>query len=316
MKIDFEKAVALLKENDNILILTHINPDGDTIGSGFALLRALRKMGKKARVLNGDTIPKKYGYICDGVEDDDFKEEFIVSVDVAEKKLLGEKLKNLYGDKVDLSLDHHLSTRLFAKETYCEDDSASACEVLYLVIKALGVELDKDIANALYTGITTDTGCFKYSNVTKRTHLIAAELISLGAEYSKINEIMFDRKTKGFLLLQKMCLESLKFYAEGKIAAITVTQKMLIESGTEKSDLDAIKPLTRQIEGVSVGITVKEEEGRIGVSVRTDENADASAICAHFGGGGHKRASGCEIKNEPIEKVSDIVADYVIKNIL
>ena len=317
MKIDFNEAVSLLKEKDKILILTHANPDGDTIGSGFALLRALRQLGKRVKLRNSDIIPSKYNYLFENIEDDEFEEEFVVSVDVAEKKLLGDKLLPLYGEKVDLSIDHHSTSRLFAKKNYCEPDSASACEIVYLVIKALGAEITKDIANCIFTGMSTDTGCFRYSNVTERTHILAAELISFGAEHSKINERMFDTKTQGSLALYKMCLDSLCYFAEGKVASICVTKDMLLKSGTTKSDLDAIKPVTRQIEGVKIGLTVKEEEdGKVGVSIRTDEDVDASAICAVFGGGGHIRAAGCEFRDISVKEAEEKVVEYILNNIL
>lgn len=312
MDITLEDAVQQLRNADNILILTHVNPDGDTLGSGFALLRALRKMGKRARLINGDKINSKYSFLYEGLTEDSFDEEFIVSVDVAERKLLGDKLKERYGDSVNLAIDHHESSRRFAQKTYCEADSASCCEVIYLIIKELGVEIDRDIASCIYTGCSTDTGCFRYSNVTPRTHIIASELIQLGAEHSKINTKMFDTKTMNNIMLESMCLQGLEFYANGKIAVITVTQEMFKKSGTDKSSLDAIKPITRQIEGVKVGITVKEEEyDATGVSIRTDEDVDAAAICAHFGGGGHVRAAGCEFKGKTPDEVRRTVVEYV-----
>lgn len=316
MRIEFSQAVNELKNADKILILTHINPDGDTLGSGFALLRALRKMGKRAKLINGDKINRKYNYLFEDLKEDEFEEEFIVSVDVAERKLLGDTLSEKYGDRVDLSIDHHESSRLFAKKTYCEPDSASCCEIVYLIIKALGVETDSDIASCIYTGCSTDTGCFKYSNVTVRTHLIAAELIAAGADHSRINVRMFDTKSMNGIMLERMCLSSLEFFAGGKVAVISVTQQMFSESGTDKSALDAIKPITRQIEGVKAGVTLREEDdGVISVSVRTDEDVDASDICAHFGGGGHIRAAGCEIHGKPIEEAKRDVVEY-IANIL
>ncbi len=317
MTVDFNSAVNRLKQADNILILTHMNPDGDTLGSGYALLRALKAMGKRARLLNGDKINSKFGYIYDGIESENFKPDFIVSVDVAEKKLLGDELMSRYGDKVDLAIDHHDSSRLFAKETYCESDSASCCEIIYLIIKALGVKIDSAMASCIYTGCSTDTGCFKYSGVTPRTHRIAAELIELGAAHSKINEIMFDTKTVGSIALERMCLESLEYFGSGKIAAICVTKAMLNECNVDKSALDAIKPLTRQIEGVEIGITVKEEDnGKVGISLRTSENYDAAAICAHFGGGGHIRAAGCEMKNVTVGQAKEMVAEYILDDVL
>lgn len=316
MKIDLSRAAELLKNSDNILILTHRNPDGDTLGSGFALLRALKNMGKTARLQNGDPIPAKYGYLYEDIKDEDFQPDFIVSVDVAERRLLGDALNEEYGDRVDLAIDHHESSRLFAKETYCESDSASCCELIYLVLDAMGAEITKDIADCIYTGMSTDTGCFRYSNVTPRTHKIAAELIAAGADHSRINVRMFETKTMGDFMLQKMCLDTLEVFGDGKVAVISVTKDMLIQCGVDKSALDAIKPMTRQIEGVEIGITVKEEsDGKSGISVRTGENYDAAAICAHFGGGGHVRAAGCEIKGA-VEYAKETVKKYLIEEVL
>lgn len=313
MLAEFSQAVAQLQKADNILILTHMNPDGDTLGSGFALLRALRKMGKKAKLLNGDRINGKYSFLFENLTEEEFEEEYIVSVDVAERKLLGDTLSAQYGDRVNLSIDHHETSRRFAQITYCEPDSASCCEIIYLIIKALGVEIDRDIAGCIYTGCSTDTGCFRYSNVTKRTHLIAAELIEKGADHSTINTKMFEMKSINNIMLETMCLSTLSFYAQGRIAVISVTQQMFSETGTDKSALDAIKPVTRQIEGVKAGVTLREEEdGKISVSLRTDEDVDAASICAHFGGGGHIRAAGCEFRGKTIEQVKTAVVDYIV----
>lgn len=316
MRIELVEAAGLLRSADNILILCHRNPDGDTLGSGFALLRALKAMGKRVRLCCDDSIPAKFSYLYENIEDEEFEEAFIVSVDVAEKKLLGEKGNELYGDRVDLSLDHHGTARLFAKKTYCEPESASACEIIFAVIKALGVEISAEIASCLYTGISTDTGCFRYSNVTPRTHRIAAELIEKGADHAKINVKMFETKSMSSIMLERMCLESLESYGSGKIAVITVTKAMLDECNTDKSAIDAIKPITRQIEGVEIGLTVKEENnGKSGVSVRTSENYDASLICAHFGGGGHARAAGCEMKCAPQEAKKRVV-EYILGEVV
>ena len=315
MLTDFSTAVSMLKNADKILILTHRNPDGDTLGSGFALLRALRQLGKRVKLLNADAINEKYAHLYEGLSEESFEEEFIVSVDVAERKLLGDLMEK-YADKVDLSIDHHGTGKLFAKKTYCESESASACEIVYEIIKSLGAKIDKGIADCIYTGCSTDTGCFKYSNVTPRTHRIAAELIEFGADHSRINEKMFDTKSMNSIMLERMCYESLEVFGGGKVAVITVTKEMLRKSGTDKSALDAIKPITRQIEGVEIGLTVKEEDGGAsGVSIRTSENYDASAICAHFGGGGHIRAGGCEIKDTP-ENAKEKVIEYILNNIL
>lgn len=316
MTVELKQAVNELKVAEDILILCHANPDGDTLGSGFALLRALKTMGKRVKLRCHDKIPEKFSYLYEDIKDEEFDEKFIVSVDVAERKLLGEEFNQKYGDRVDLSFDHHGVGKLFAKSTYCESESASACEIIYRVITALDVQISPEIASCIYTGMSTDTGCFRYSNVTPRTHRIAAELIEKGADHSRINVKMFETKSMNNIMLERMCLDSLESYAEGKVAVITVTKEMLAECDTDKSALDAIKPITRQIEGVEIGLTVKQEDnGKTGVSVRTSENYDAALICANFGGGGHARAAGCEMALSP-EETRERVVKYILENVL
>lgn len=308
---DFNRAVCELKEQNEIIILTHANPDGDTLGCGYALMSALRDQGKRVMLLNKDRIPDKFGFMVLDNDEVDRNTAYVVAVDVADKKLFGEELKNEFGDRTSLCIDHHPSNKLYADMTVLDGESAAASEIIYEFIKAMGAEITPHIASCLYTGISTDTGCFKYSNVTAKTHRIAAELIEKGVDHSRINEIMFDTKSINNLMLEKMCLETLEIFADGKVASVCVTQEMLKKSGTDKSAIDAIKPITRQIEGVEIGLTFKEDEtGAIGVSVRTGENYNASDICAVFGGGGHARAAGCQL-NTKLDEAKAVVYEAI-----
>ena len=189
-KIDEKSAARLLRENDNILILTHRNPDGDTIGSGFALLHALKKLGKTVKVVCTDPFPEKYGYIAHSNNDDVGENPYVVAVDVADMELIGAQYRAKYEHGVRLCIDHHISNKEFA-ENLCLRSCSATCEIIYDVIKAMDVEIDKSVADSLYTGIATDTGCFLFSSVTARTHIIAADLIEHGADFFEINRIMF-----------------------------------------------------------------------------------------------------------------------------
>lgn len=295
MNIELDNAVNMLCSYDNVLILIHHFPDGDTLGCGYALCRALQSLGKKARVECCDKISDRYDYITSTVENHEFCFEHIVAVDVADNKLLG-SLNEKYGDKVELCIDHHGSNTMYAANTYVDSTAAAACEIIYDIIIKLGVKIDKDIANALYTGIATDTGCFKFTNTTERTHIIAAKLMKAGADYGEINRIMFDTKSKSRLAVERMVLENIVFSHSDKIALVTISQDMLRKSGAEDSELEGITSLPRTIEGVIVGITLRErKDGKYKISVRTHAPISASALCANFGGGGHDRAAGCEI---------------------
>ena len=292
-QISFAEAAEILKKYDKYLILTHAHPDGDTLGSGFGLCSALRQIGKNANVIGCDEIPNKFGYLTvEGSED--FEPETVISVDVADESLLG-SLQDIYADKVLLAIDHHSTNTGFAENLYSEGDSAAAAECTFRVIKELGARITPFIASCLYTGIATDTGCFKFSNTTSRTHMFAAELMNLGADYDEINRVLFEVKSQSRLDMERRVLNNIEYICGGRCAFVTVTQQMIKETGCDSSDMDGISALPRRIEGVQIGVTVREKaDGRWKVSLRTFEPYDASLICQSFGGGGHKRAAGCE----------------------
>lgn len=303
MRIDVKKCAALLKEHDNILILTHAHPDGDTLGSGFALCRALMKLGKICAVVNADEIPKKYSYLYEDIAPIKFKPHYVVAVDVATTNLLGE-LDGRY--HIDLCIDHHGTNTDYADMLLLEDAPA-ACEIMYDVIRELGVTFDKHMADCLYTGLSTDTGCFRYDSATARTYRVAADLIEYGADNGTINRSMFETKTKTYAKLERLALESMKFYENDRVAVITVTQLMYRMTGSNEQETEALAPLTRQIEGVEVGITVREKaDGTCKASLRTFKTVNAAEIAGAFGGGGHSQAAACRFDCD-VEKAVDML---------
>lgn len=303
----------IFKENNNFYILTHKSPDGDTLGSAFALCFALQKINKRAKVLCSDEIPNKYKFLYENIKKQNFNPEYIISVDVAELKLLGEKLY-LYSDKIDLSIDHHLSNKNFAKYNYIKNTAATA-EIIYDIIKNSNIEFDLNIANCIYTGISTDTGCFKYSNTTSNSHRICADMIDFGVDSFKINKIMFDTKSKAKLNIEKIVLESLEFFYNNKCAIITIKNEQLSNLCFCESDFDGIAAIPRQIDGVLIGIFIKEKEPcKFKISIRTDKTIDAAKICSTFNGGGHRCAAGCVIAgqlNEVKHKILSVVNKYL-----
>lgn len=310
MIIDLIAAVEFLKNNDDFLILTHAHPDGDTLGCGLALCEALTLLGKKAVVRCGDSVPLKYAYMG-SVCTEDVECENIIAVDVADAKLLGKAFEERFGGKVKLCIDHHGSNRLYAEKTLLDPTAAAACEIILEVICALGVEVTKTIADCIFTGLSTDTGCFRYSNVTPRTLRMAADMIEKGAEHSRINTIMFETKTRTYVALERLALESMKMYLDGRCAFITITQDMFNTSGSDESEVDAIAAIPRQIEGVQVGVTMREKpDGTFKVSMRSHEGVDVSAICAMMGGGGHPRAAGCTVDGNA-ETARELVVSHI-----
>lgn len=281
-----------LLEADDIYILSHQYPDGDTLGSAAALCRLLLQKGKRVRTLCSDEIPKKFADLYQGLPQEEFSPAFVVAVDVADVKLLGKKLEH-FGDKIDLCIDHHGSNKRYARWNYVDPTAAAAAEMIAQLANLWGVALDPAVADAIFTGITTDTGCFKYTNATSRTYRIAADMIDAGADASRINRIMFDTKSRARLEIERRVLDTMRFYFDGRCAVVYVTNEMVAQTGAGADDTDGLASLPRQVEGVKVGVTLRQrEDGAFKASVRTD-GVNASAICAHFGGGGHPAAAGC-----------------------
>lgn len=298
---DLQRAAELLLQWNKILILSHRSPDGDTLGCASALSRALIALGKSVQFQCADEIPEKFAYMFSGVEFSSFEPEKIVTVDVADKALLG-TLEPL-GEKADLAIDHHATHRFFAKETWVEGTAAAACMLIARLIPALGVKITPEIADCLYTGIATDSGCFLYPNAGPDTHRAAAELIEAGARYAEINRIMFDTKSRSAIRLLKRVYSDMEFFHDDRCAVLCLTNELIEETGAKESDLDGVAAMVRQVEGVLFGVTIRERGvNEYKVSLRAAGDADAAKVCMLFGGGGHKGAAGCTI-NAPLGEV-------------
>lgn len=293
--MSIDTAVKFLLSHDNYEILTHAYPDGDTLGSGFGLCLALQQLGKNARVVYTN-LPKDFVFLTEGVKEQSFEAQTVVSVDVAGEKLLGSN-KDKYQGRIDLCIDHHRISRIEAPVKYVDPEASANCEMLFEMFKLMDVELTPQIANCLYTGISTDTGCFKYSNTTSKALRIAADLLDTGIDAPLINKVMFDTKTKLKIRLEQEIYGTIDYFANDRGAIIAVTREMQKRLGVGDDELEGLASIPRQIEGVLIGITMREkEDGVFKVSVRTDRSVNAAEYCAMFGGGGHAEAAGCTVK--------------------
>lgn len=300
------KTIQLLKENDNFLIITHKKPDGDTTGSAGALCEILRRINKTAFILeNEDITPRYEPLIAEFYPTKDFKPEFIISTDIASTSLFTQSALE-YEDKIDLCIDHHvLSNNGFAKHNLLVDYAACG-EIIYEIMNELCVEMNEKIATAIYTSISTDTGCFKYQNTTCQTHEIAAKCVPLIQNIGVLNRNLFDLKTRGRLEIEARVLQNLKFYFDGKLAMITISNQDKKETNATADDLDSIASLPRTIEGVEIAYTLTElANGDIKVSARSSGDVSVSEVCETYGGGGHLRAAGCTFKNQTFKQVSE-----------
>ncbi|MCI9272923.1 MAG: bifunctional oligoribonuclease/PAP phosphatase NrnA [Clostridiales bacterium] len=307
MESNLQKAAEFLKQADKIEILSHQYPDGDTIGSAAALCRALRKMGKQAQIYCNDPFPGKFQYMMEGLTPQSFESQAVVAVDIADTQLLGPRMMQ-YATRVDWCIDHHGSNTHYAQNWVVDPTAAATTEIIARLIVEMGVEIDREIAACIYTGITTDTGCFRYTNATPATYRIAADMMEKGVDAAYINRVMFDTKSRARLELERRVLDTMAFYFQGQCAVIYVTKRMMKESGASDDDMDGLASLPRQVEGVKVGITMREkEDGSFKISLRSNNGINASEICSKFGGGGHPAAAGCVLHGSVEEARQSIV---------
>jgi len=295
-----------LLQHDNYCILTHTRPDGDTVGSASALCLILRKLGKTAHVLENKEVSPYLSRCFDGLtvawpgENDT-----LVSVDVASPGMLPKEFLPLL-DRIALRIDHHGSATSFTPAELV-DANASACgDIIYDLLMELWLELDKEIAWRLYIAVSTDTGCFRYANTNDHAYLVAAACAATGANLYPITQELFDTNTLGKLKMQSYIVEHAVFLCDGKAAVCAIPKEL--EDTVTKEDMEGVPGFLRSIEGVKISATIRKTDSGCKMSVRAIPGYDAAAVCAKFGGGGHKGAAGAGLNMNPEEAIS-IVSD-------
>lgn len=294
----------LLLSKNNILIITHTNPDGDTLCSAAALCSALRRAGKRANLFRNPAVTTKYmPHVEKYFAPKSFKSKYIVSVDVATEKMFAEG----FAGAIDLCIDHHPTNSHYAKKELVCPDKAACGEIVLAVIKEMCGGITQEEADLLYIAVTTDTGCFQYLNTNAATFRAAAELLEYGADTGMVNVKFFRKASRARLKLEGMIYSTMGFYRDGKISVAIITNEMLRQAGAGEEDCDDLAGLAGRAEGASVNITIRERDnGSSKVSVRTGRDVSSSDICAVFGGGGHAMAAGCTIDCPP-EKARDML---------
>ena len=283
------EAAGFLLVHDNFRILTHRRPDGDTVGSAAALCRGLRMLGKQAWVLcDADAWDCKFNWLLEGLTCEEISPAAtVVAVDVAAEYMLSREAK------VALSIDHHGSNEPYAENTLVDSTSASCAELVLDVLTMLGLEMDSKIAEAVYVGLATDTGCFRYANTNAHTFFVASLCARAGAPINALNQELFETNSLAKLRLQAWMVENLKLFGDGKFAVVAIPRAVEDMLGVTEDDLGNISSFPRTVAGVCMAATLRQsKDGRTKISVRAVPGYDAAALCEKFGGGGHKGAAG------------------------
>lgn len=295
-----EEVIKLIQESNNIYIASHVQPDGDNIGSILALGMAIKKLKGKVNILKVDDIPLDYHFLPNleliKEHDADQPIDLFIALDSSDIDRLGlGKQFALRANKI-INIDHHVTNDNFGHINIVSTSSGATGEIIYKIIKKMGVEIDKDIATCLYTAISTDTGSFMYSSTSHITHLIVADLLKVGIDNNYINVNLYQSRSIERTRLFINSLNKLECFLDGKIGIIAVTQEMLRDNNTKLEDTEGIVSFIRDIDSIEVACLLKEiDNNEIKVSLRSKKEIDVSKICNKFNGGGHVRAAGCTI---------------------
>ena len=325
--LTFGNLCRMLDVPQRTLVICHTRPDGDTIGSAFALKAILSKLGSETYCICSDEVPSRLKFLTASIQSsalssaipEDFIPERIITVDTASVSQMG-KLDDLFSDSVDIMIDHHKSGTPYA-DYYIDPNAAATGEIIYKLADALlsakGLTIPSDVCKCLYAAISSDTGCFKYSNVTPSTHMTAASLVKSGIDAAEINRLLFDSKSPARLHAERVGLENLKLCFDGRVAIVALDCGDIERNKVNHEEFDAFIDVARCVEGVEVAMSVRRPspDESFRVSMRSAGSVDVSAICSIFGGGGHVKAAGCSIDAPSIKDAVEKVLREVVKRI-
>jgi len=318
--VALKEALAFIEGHASFLVVSHVQPDGDAISSTVVVAWLLNKLGKTALLVNESTLPSRLSYLhrFDDIQSLKTKPlegtyDAVIAVDCADYRRIGQVAASFSEGAAILNIDHHPTNDGFGTVNVIRPEAAATVEILYDLIEAAGIPVDLDCAAAIYTGLITDTGGFRYSNTSPRVMVIAAKLLAIGVPGSELADHLLEKMTIGKLKLLQTALSRLTFSDNLEIGWLYITKDDLRECGAVPEDLEGIVNYALNVDGVEVGILFKETEaGQIKASLRSAGKADVAAIAQLFGGGGHVRAAGCTLDG-PIEAATDRVVEAVRK---
>jgi phosphoesterase RecJ-like protein len=306
----FQKIKEAVDRGNRFLVVTHIDPDGDALGSAFALCFALRSMGKDAMVFMKDSVPYRYAFlprpepIIRDIQKGVYDTVFIV--DCGDLSRVGDGHQDLDGAAYLINIDHHETNDAFGQINIVDRRASSSAELLYLILKALGVRFDYRIAVNLYTAVLTDTGSFRYDSTTQRAFSICEEMTGYGVVPSYVAGEVYENHPKERFALLCLVLGTLQFFKNDRIVTAYVTRDMFERTGTNREFIEGFVEYLKEIRGIEAACVLREiEEGRFKVSMRSKGTVDVAAVGHRLGGGGHQKAAGCTIQAADVNEAKN-----------
>ena len=301
----------------SVAVFPHVNEDPDALGSCFAFAKMLRKLGKKATVYVSGKVESRLAFIGtdyvmyhDGIQHD---HDLCACLDcgdinrIAERKSMFDEIGN------SVNIDHHKTNTLFADANYVDGSASATSEILVELFDKIGIAIDDDIAKDLYTAITSDTGGYKYSNVTPKTMRTAADLLEYNFDHAEVTRLLFDSESLAAIKLKAEIMGGIKSYAGGKISLVSADEKIGEKYGISKEDIPNLVEIPRRIEGTEIAVCVKKIDNGFRINLRSNGIADVSSVATKFNGGGHAKAAGATIQANSFDEAEKIVIEACMK---
>ncbi|TVY10613.1 DHH family phosphoesterase [Paenibacillus cremeus] len=315
--LQLQAAADFIREHDDFLVVSHMQPDGDAAGSTFAVAFMLQSLGKRYTLMNEGPMPEKFMYMAGPntiinheMNPPERKFGRVISVDCADYARIGNVNECFEDEVLILNIDHHATNDLFGHANLVRSDAAATVEVLYDLSVELGISFTPELNICIYSGLLTDTGGFRYSNTSPKVLQIAADMLTRGVRGYELAERLLEKMTYGQVSLLKKGLNTLSFAYNKRVAWLSVTINDLADTDASSEDMDGLVNYARNVEGVEVGILFKEKQsGVIKVSLRSGGQADVAAIAKRFGGGGHIKAAGCTVHGSMEEAITRVVEE-------
>lgn len=306
-------AKELILNAKKVWIIAHEDEDADSVGSCFAMRLALLRLGKDAKCCFSAPLENHIAFMGDGYEvfceNAEYSSDLCICLDCGDIKRLGKRVKVFESAKNTLSIDHHETNTEFAEVNFVDAKASATAEILYGLFLEMGIDIDKDISKNLYAAMSADTGSFKYSNVTDKTMHIAAELISKGINHAEIARLLHDTDSIGVIRCKAEIMQNIEEYFDGKLTLVTATDELFEKYGITERDSGDIVNIAREVSGCAIAVSIRETDGKIKISFRSNGEISVSQIAQNFGGGGHAKASGAKVTGKTIEQVKAEVID-------
>ena len=309
----------LINSCENIVVLGHVNADGDSLCSSYALREVLESMGKKVVCLHEENPGDKYNFLSDEYavfnEDEEYKFDIAIAVDCGDDTRLGSRISVFENALHTINIDHHRTNNNFAEINIVKPHYCAAAEVLAKLYSDMEIQISDNTARLLYTGIMSDSGCLKYSNTSPSTLRIVAELMEHDFDHSEMTRLLFDNKSMELTKLSGYVMNNVESFVDGKITIISTDSKLLEQYNVDERDAGDLINIPRSISGSEIAIELKERSGEVRVSLRSNGKAQVDRIAGVFGGGGHLKAAGATMSNMTLESAKIAILDAAVEEL-